>query len=91
VLNRIDEILAWEQRKETEGDTKFEEPGRYLCEVREGQYWRLEKLKASTNFWRGGFLGRGGRLLPDDDSRTPAAAGEKADEGSGLGEGNLAR
>src|ERR1035441_85292 len=34
VLGKIDEILAWEQRKETERDTKFVELGRYLCEVR---------------------------------------------------------
>ena len=45
VLGKIDEILAWEQRKETERDTKFVELGRYLCEVRAGQYWRLEGLK----------------------------------------------
>jgi hypothetical protein len=46
VLNKIDEILAWEQRKEMERDTKFVELGRYLCEVRAGQYWRLESLKS---------------------------------------------
>jgi hypothetical protein len=46
VLNKIDEILAWEQQKETERDTKFVELGRYLCEVRAGQYWRLENLKS---------------------------------------------
>jgi hypothetical protein len=46
VLNKIDEILAWEQRKELERDTKFVELGRYLCEVRAGQYWRLEDLKS---------------------------------------------
>ncbi|MFZ1138685.1 MAG: hypothetical protein WAN76_05880, partial [Candidatus Sulfotelmatobacter sp.] len=45
VLGKIDEILVWEQRKETERDTKFVELGRYLCEVRAGQYWRLESLK----------------------------------------------
>jgi hypothetical protein len=37
VLGKIDEILAWEQRKETERDTKFVELGRYLCEVRAGR------------------------------------------------------
>ncbi|MGD1080786.1 MAG: hypothetical protein ABR881_20890 [Candidatus Sulfotelmatobacter sp.] len=37
INRRLDEILAWEQRKETERDTKFVELGRYLCEVREGQ------------------------------------------------------
>ena len=50
VLHRIDEILAWEQRKETERDTKFVELGRYLCEVRTGQYWRLENLKSFDEF-----------------------------------------
>ena len=46
VLTKIDEILAWERRSDTERDTRFVELGRYLCEVRAGQYWRLEKLKS---------------------------------------------
>ena len=50
VLTKIDEILAWEQRKETERDTKFVELGKYLCEVRAGQYWRLENLKSFDEF-----------------------------------------
>jgi len=50
VLGKIDEILAWEQRKESERDTKFVELGRYLFEVRSGQYWRLEKLKSFDEF-----------------------------------------
>ena len=50
MLDTIDEILAWEQRKDTERDTKFVELGRYLCEVREGQYWRLEKLRLYDEF-----------------------------------------
>ena len=50
VLEKINEILAWEQRKENERDTKFVELGRYLCEVRAGQYWRLEKLKSFDEF-----------------------------------------
>jgi len=50
VLGKIDEILAWEQRKEMERDTKFVELGRYLCEVRAGQYWRLERLKCFDEF-----------------------------------------
>jgi hypothetical protein len=50
VLGKIEEILAWEQRKEMERDTKFIELGRYLCELREGQYWRLEKLKSFDEF-----------------------------------------
>src|SRR5207249_6704958 len=50
VLTKIDEILAWEQRKEMEKDTRFVELGRYLCEVRAGQYWRVEKLEAFDEF-----------------------------------------
>jgi hypothetical protein len=50
VLTRIDEILAWEQRNETERDTRFVDLGRYLCEVRAGQYWRLENLKSFDEF-----------------------------------------
>src|SRR5512138_3373309 len=50
VLTKIDEILAWEQRKEAERDTHFVELGRYLCEVRAGQYWRLENLKSFDDF-----------------------------------------
>ena len=50
VLSKIDEIIAWEQHKEAEKDTKFVELGRYLCEVRAGQYWRAERLKSFDDF-----------------------------------------
>ena len=50
VLTKIDAILAWEQRKEAERDTRFVDLGRYLCEVRAGQYWRLENLKSFDEF-----------------------------------------
>ena len=50
VLSKIDEILAWEQQNETERDTRFVELGRYLCEVRAGQYWRVENLKSFDEF-----------------------------------------
>jgi hypothetical protein len=50
VLTKTDEILAWERRSEAERDTRFVELGRYLCEVRAGQYWRLEKLKSFDEF-----------------------------------------
>src|SRR6201993_4890055 len=55
VLTKIDEILAWEQRKETERDTKFVELARYLCEVRAGQYWQLENLKCFDEFLKRRF------------------------------------
>ena len=50
VLTKIDKILAWEERTEAERDTRFVELGRYLCEVRAGQYWRLENLKSFDEF-----------------------------------------
>jgi len=50
VLGKIDEILAWERQKELERDTRFVDLGRYLCEVRAGQYWRLENLKSFDEF-----------------------------------------
>jgi hypothetical protein len=50
VLTKIDEILAWEKQKDAERDTKFVELGRYLCEVRAGQYWRVEKVKSFDEF-----------------------------------------
>ena len=40
VLGKIDEILAWEKTKEQERDVRYVDLGRYLCEVRIGQYWR---------------------------------------------------
>ena len=50
VLTKIDEILAWKRQKEAERDTRFVDLGRYLCEVRAGQYWRLENLKSFDEF-----------------------------------------
>jgi hypothetical protein len=50
VLTKIDEILAWERQKEMERDTRFVELGRYLCEVRAGQYWRIERLASFDDF-----------------------------------------
>jgi hypothetical protein len=50
VMDKIDEILAWEKTKEQERDVRFVELGQYLCEVRAGQYWRLESLKSFDEF-----------------------------------------
>jgi hypothetical protein len=50
VLTKIDEILAWEKQKDAERDTRFVDLGRYLCEVRAGQYWRAENLKSFDEF-----------------------------------------
>ena len=46
VLTKIDEILAWEKQRSRAGDTRFVDLGSYLCEVRAGQYWRLQNLKS---------------------------------------------
>ncbi len=50
VLEKIDQILAWEHQVEGERDTRFVELGRYLCEVRAGQYWRLENLASFDDY-----------------------------------------
>ena len=50
VLSKIDQILEWERQTDRERDTRFVELGRYLCEVRAGQYWRLEKLTSFDEF-----------------------------------------
>ena len=50
VLGKIDEILSWERTVEREKDSRFVDLGRYLCEVRSGQYWRVDKLKSFDEF-----------------------------------------
>ena len=50
VLEKIDQILAWERSVEVARDRHFVDLGRYLCEVRAGQYWRLEKLGSFDEF-----------------------------------------
>ncbi len=41
VLDRIDQILRWEQRMDQQKEQKFAELGKHLCEVRQHGYWRL--------------------------------------------------
>jgi len=50
VLTKIDDILAWEASVEHERESRFVELGRYLCEVRAGQYWRLDSLHSFDEF-----------------------------------------
>jgi hypothetical protein len=57
VLDKIDEILAWERGKEVERDERFVELGQYLCETRSGQYWRLENLNSFDDFLEKRFPG----------------------------------
>ena len=50
VLSKIDEILAWEKNSGQERDVRFVDLGRYLCEVRAGQYWRVDNLRSFDEF-----------------------------------------
>jgi hypothetical protein len=50
VLTKIDEILSWDKAMDRERDTRFVDLGRFLCEVRSGQYWRLDNLKSFDEF-----------------------------------------
>ena len=50
VIAKIDEILSWEARVEHGRDSKFVELGKYLYEVRAGQYWQLESLSSFDDF-----------------------------------------
>ena len=50
VLSRIDSILAREAQHDNERDTRFVGLGKCLCEVRAGQYWRMENLKSFDEF-----------------------------------------
>jgi hypothetical protein len=50
VLCKIDEILTWERSIDRERDARFVDLGRYLCEVRAGQYWRIDNLGSFDEF-----------------------------------------
>jgi hypothetical protein len=50
VLTKIDDLLSWQRKSETERDKRFVELGAYLCEVRTGQYWRIENLRSFDEF-----------------------------------------
>src|SRR5579863_2727597 len=55
VLGKVDEILAWERSTEHQRESRFVELGRYLCEIRAGQYWRLEKFVSFDDFLESRF------------------------------------
>jgi hypothetical protein len=50
VLGKIDKILAQDRAVDQERDVRFIELGCYLCEVRTGQYWRIENLRSFDEF-----------------------------------------
>jgi hypothetical protein len=93
VLSRIDAILAWEARHENERDTKFVELGKYLCEVRAGQYWRLENLKSFDEFLERRFPESRRKayylMSIHEQASTPGKEGTETgwmDEGPGVGQ-----
>jgi hypothetical protein len=50
VVSKIDEILAWEKAADQERSARYLDLGGYLCEVRRGQYWRLDNLRSFDDF-----------------------------------------
>jgi hypothetical protein len=50
VLSKVDQILAREATQQRERDTMYVELGQYLCEIRAGQYWRIEGLASFDEF-----------------------------------------
>ncbi len=50
VVSKIDEILAWEKVADQERGARYIELGHYLCEVRAGQYWRVDNLRSFDEF-----------------------------------------
>ena len=42
--------MSWERATDRERDSKFVELGRYLCEVRAGQYWRVDNVRSFDEF-----------------------------------------
>jgi hypothetical protein len=76
VLAKIDQILAWEASRERDKDTRFVELGRYLCEVRVGQYWRIENLQSFDEFLTRRFPGITSEgVLPDEYPRAATQTG----------------
>jgi hypothetical protein len=50
VLTKIDEILQWGRNAEVQKDARCLELGRYLCEVRACQFWRLDAVQSFDEF-----------------------------------------
>lgn len=57
VIGKIDQILDWERGIDKDRETRFLDLGKYLCEVRAGQYWRLENLHSFDEFLEKRFPG----------------------------------
>jgi len=57
VLGKIDEILEWERTTNQERDSRFVELGRYLCEVRAKQHYRIDNMRSFDEFLEKRFPG----------------------------------
>jgi hypothetical protein len=57
VLSKIDSILAREASQDSDREAMYVDLGQCLCEVRAGQYWRLENLKSFDEFIEKRFPG----------------------------------
>jgi len=78
VLSKIDEILSWEKSTDRERDSKFVELGRYLCEVRSGQYWRVDNVRSFDEFLERKFpesRRKAYYLMAIHEHLTPSASG----------------
>jgi hypothetical protein len=88
IIAKIDNILAWENSVENTRDSKFVDLGKHLCEVRAGQYWRMEQLKSFDEFLEKRFPeSRRKSLLPDVHPRALAQADQERLAGDWLGQG----
>ena len=88
VLTKIGEILSWEKKNEAERDTRFVELGRYLCEVRAGQYWRVDNVRSFDEFLERKFPESRRKAYYDGDSRATTSNPQGRPAAGGLGEGD---
>jgi hypothetical protein len=63
VLTKIDEILAWEQQKEVERDTKFVELGDISVKSGRGSTGGWKTSNRLTTSWRDDFPNRDGKPI----------------------------
>ena len=63
VLTKIDETLAWEQRKEVEKDTRFVELGDICAKCARESTGVWKTCCRSMSFWSGAFRNQEGRRI----------------------------
>jgi hypothetical protein len=88
VLSKIEEIFCREKATDHERDSKFVELGRYLCEVRAGQYWRVDNIRSFDEFLEKKFPESRRNAYYDGDSRATPSNPQGRPAAGGLGEGD---